>query len=50
MGRAIHTNLNARFNCDALKIAVFKNSWAAEKANTVMYCGMCLFEPAPENQ
>ncbi|KAI9592048.1 fumble-domain-containing protein [Syncephalis fuscata] len=46
MGRAIHTNLNARFNCDALKIAVFKNAWAAKKSDTVMYCGMCRFEPA----
>lgn len=29
MGRAIHTNLYARFSVDCLKIAVIKNSWLA---------------------
>lgn len=38
MGRVIHTNLNAKFNCDVLKVAVIKNRWLAncfgEKGDT----------------
>lgn len=29
MGRAVHTNLYARFCVDCLKVAVIKNSWLA---------------------
>ncbi len=35
MGRAIHTNYNAKFKCDSLKIAVLKNVWLAEKFGLV---------------
>ena len=31
MGRAIHTNYNARFKCDCLKVAVLKNQWLANR-------------------
>ena len=31
MGRAIHTNFNAKFKCDCLKVAVLKNHWLAER-------------------
>lgn len=31
MGRAIHTNFNAKFKCDCLKVAVLKNQWLAER-------------------
>ena len=31
MGRAVHTNFNAKFKCDSLKIAVLKNQWLAER-------------------
>ena len=31
MGRAIHTNYSAEFNCDSLKIAVLKNRWLAQR-------------------
>ncbi|KAI9174533.1 hypothetical protein LWI28_018667 [Acer negundo] len=31
MGRALHTNFNARFKCDALKLAMVKNQRLAEK-------------------
>jgi len=31
MGRAIHTNYDAKFRCDSLKIAVLKNAWLAER-------------------
>lgn len=27
MGRAIHTNLYAKFKCESLKVAVLKNRW-----------------------
>uniref|UniRef100_A0A7C9EM76 Pantothenate kinase 2 n=1 Tax=Opuntia streptacantha TaxID=393608 RepID=A0A7C9EM76_OPUST len=47
MGRAIHTNFNARFKCDALKLAMVKNQRLAEnllKGN--IYDCVCRFEPA----
>ncbi|CAF0848455.1 unnamed protein product [Brachionus calyciflorus] len=31
MGRAVHTNFDAKFKCDSLKSAVIKNKWLAEK-------------------
>jgi type II pantothenate kinase len=31
MGRAIHTNFDARFKCDCLKAAVIKNEWLANR-------------------
>uniref|UniRef100_F7B8R1 4'-phosphopantetheine phosphatase n=1 Tax=Xenopus tropicalis TaxID=8364 RepID=F7B8R1_XENTR len=31
MGRAIHTNYYASFQCESLKLAVIKNSWLAER-------------------
>ncbi|XP_020097282.1 pantothenate kinase 2 [Ananas comosus] len=47
MGRAIHTNLNARFKCDALKLAMVKNQRLAEKLfNGNIYDCICRFEPA----
>ena len=33
MGRAIHTNFNAKFNTNCLKIAVIKNRWLANRFN-----------------
>lgn len=30
MGRAVHTNLHARFKVDSLKFAVLKNEWLAK--------------------
>ncbi|KAK7291629.1 hypothetical protein RIF29_06933 [Crotalaria pallida] len=47
MGRALHTNLNARFKCDALKLAMVKNQRLAEnlvKGN--IYDCVCKYEPA----
>ncbi|CAL9054559.1 unnamed protein product [Musa banksii] len=49
MGRAIHTNLNAHFNCDALKLAMVKNQRLAEKLfNGNIYDCICRFEPGKE--
>ncbi|KAG0493514.1 hypothetical protein HPP92_004508 [Vanilla planifolia] len=45
MGRALHTNLNARFKCDALKLAMVKNQRLAEKLfNGNIYDCICRFE------
>ncbi|KAL2321835.1 hypothetical protein Fmac_026214 [Flemingia macrophylla] len=47
MGRALHTNLNARFRCDALKLAMVKNQRLAEKLiKGNIYDCICKFEPA----
>ncbi|KAF7073859.1 hypothetical protein CFC21_078786 [Triticum aestivum] len=46
MGRSLHTNLNARFKCDALKLAMVKNQRLAEKLfNGNIYDCICKFEP-----
>ncbi|KAI4336147.1 hypothetical protein L6164_014712 [Bauhinia variegata] len=47
MGRALHTNLNARFQCDALKLAMVKNQRLAEKLmKGNIYDCICKYEPA----
>ncbi|KAK7350623.1 hypothetical protein VNO77_09445 [Canavalia gladiata] len=47
MGRALHTNLNARFKCDALKLAMVKNQRLAEKlVKGTIYDCVCKYEPA----
>ncbi|KOM40410.1 pantothenate kinase 2-like [Vigna umbellata] len=46
MGRALHTNLNARFKCDALKLAMVKNQRLAEKlVKGDIYDCICKYEP-----
>eukprot|EP00268_Persea_americana_P033399 TRINITY_DN33076_c0_g2_i1.p1 TRINITY_DN33076_c0_g2~~TRINITY_DN33076_c0_g2_i1.p1 ORF type:complete len:161 (-),score=39.19 TRINITY_DN33076_c0_g2_i1:385-867(-) len=47
MGRALHTNFNARFKCDTLKLAMVKNQRLAEKLvqGNIFDC-VCRFEPA----
>ncbi|KAI4989239.1 hypothetical protein ZWY2020_036556 [Hordeum vulgare] len=46
MGRSLHTNLNACFKCDALKLAMVKNQRLAEKLfNGNIYDCICKFEP-----
>ena len=44
MGRAIHTNFNAKFAVDSLKIAVFKNPQVCKELGFQMYDGMIKFE------
>lgn len=47
MGRALHTNLNARFGCETLKLAVIKNRWLAKYlGGEAMFAVICKFEPA----
>ncbi|KAK9066476.1 hypothetical protein SSX86_013798 [Deinandra increscens subsp. villosa] len=47
MGRSLHTNYNARFKCDALKLAMVKNQRLAEKLiKGNIYDCVCRYEPA----
>ncbi|XP_065875851.1 pantothenate kinase 2 isoform X2 [Euphorbia lathyris] len=47
MGRSLHTNYNARFKCDALKLAMVKNQRLAEKLiKGKIYDCVCRYEPA----
>ncbi|KAL5747196.1 hypothetical protein ACOSP7_024194 [Xanthoceras sorbifolium] len=47
MGRALHTNFNAWFKCDALKLAMVKNQRLAEKLiKGNIYDCVCRYEPA----
>nr|AXY97828.1 Pantothenate kinase 2 [Populus tomentosa] len=47
MGRALHTNFNARFKCEALKLAMVKNQRLAEKLiEGNLYDCVCRYEPA----
>ncbi|KAI3504592.1 hypothetical protein L2E82_46491 [Cichorium intybus] len=47
MGRALHTNYNARFKCDTLKLAMVKNQRLAEKLiEGNIYDCVCRYEPA----
>jgi len=44
MGRAVHTNFTASFNCDALKVAVLKNKWLAQQLGGEMFSTMFKYE------
>ena len=44
MGRGVHTNFNAAFSCDTLKIAVLKNKWLANHLGGDMFSIMFKFE------
>ncbi|CAH9069588.1 unnamed protein product [Cuscuta epithymum] len=47
MGRALHTNFNAKFKCDALKLAMVKNQRLAERLiNGNIYDCVCRYEAA----
>ncbi|KAK1363099.1 Pantothenate kinase 2 [Heracleum sosnowskyi] len=47
MGRSLHTNYNAKFKCDALKLAMVKNQRLAEKLiKGNIYDCVCRYEPA----
>lgn len=45
MGRALHTNLNARFDCETLKLAVVKNKWLAQRLGGDTFAVICKYEP-----
>ncbi|KAK7864512.1 hypothetical protein R5R35_003123 [Gryllus longicercus] len=44
MGRALHTNLEAKFTCECLKLAVIKNRWLAARLGGDMYSVMCSYK------
>lgn len=51
MGRAIHTNLHARFKCDTLKLAMIKTARLAVKLfGGSLYDCMCSFTPGLQQQ
>ena len=44
MGRAVHTNLYAKFSCESLRIAVIKNQWLAKKLGGEMFAVIFKYE------
>lgn len=48
MGRALHTNLKAKFTCECLKVAVIKNRWLATRLGGDMFSVLCKYE-CPNN-
>ena len=42
--RAIHTNYNAKFTCDSIKLAVIKNRWLAQRLGGDMYSVVFRYE------
>jgi type II pantothenate kinase len=45
MGRALESNYNAAFNCDALKLAMIKDAFVARWLGGALYDVVCRFEP-----
>lgn len=48
MGRAVHTNLDAQFQCETLKVAVIKNRWLANRLGGDMYAVLFKYESPNE--
>ncbi|XP_077987718.1 4'-phosphopantetheine phosphatase-like [Glandiceps talaboti] len=46
MGRAVHTNFDAKFTCESLKLAVLKNKWLANRLGGDIFSVMCKYEKA----
>merc|ERR550539_852125 len=44
MGRAVHTNYYANFNCECLKVAVLKNRWLAKRLGGEMFAVVFKYE------
>ncbi|XP_052864917.1 4'-phosphopantetheine phosphatase [Anopheles cruzii] len=44
MARALHTNLNAKFLCEAFKLAVVKNEWLAKRLGGETFSVVCKYE------
>lgn len=49
MARALHTNLNAKFKCETLKLAVVKNKWLANRLGGDTFSIICKYE-SPMNK
>ncbi|XP_065296776.1 4'-phosphopantetheine phosphatase [Dermacentor albipictus] len=50
MGRAVHTNLEARFRCEAIKAAVIKNHWLAQRLGGAMFSVIFRYETPESHQ
>ena len=50
MGRAIHTNLYAKFKCECLKVAVLKNRWLAQRLGGEMFAVIFKYEKGASNE
>ena len=35
--RAVHTNYDAKFTCESIKLAVIKNRWLAQRLHSVVF-------------
>lgn len=46
MGRAVHTNIDAKFVCDSFKLATIKNRWLAKRLGGDMFSVVCKYEKA----
>ncbi|XP_060516884.1 4'-phosphopantetheine phosphatase [Cylas formicarius] len=46
MARAIHTNLDAKFTVDSIKMAVLKNEWLAKSLGATQFAVIFRYEPA----
>lgn len=46
MARALHTNLNAKFKCETLKLLVVKNKWWANRLGGDTFSVICKYEPS----
>ena len=46
MGRAVETNLHAKFTVDTLKIALIKDEMVAKRRGGKMFDTICRFDPA----
>ncbi|XP_054271885.1 4'-phosphopantetheine phosphatase isoform X2 [Macrosteles quadrilineatus] len=44
MGRAVHTNLDTKFTCESLRLAVIKNRWLANRLGGPMFSVICKYE------
>ncbi|KAK3096188.1 hypothetical protein FSP39_024183 [Pinctada imbricata] len=49
MGRAVHTNFNAAFSCEVLKVAVIKNKWLANRLGGDMFSVMFKYDASRES-
>ncbi|CAH2068787.1 unnamed protein product, partial [Iphiclides podalirius] len=47
MGRALHTNFNARLSVDSLKLAVVKNAWLAQRLGGPLFSVIFIYEDKP---
>lgn len=44
MGRILHTNLNSKFKCESLKLAVIKNDFLASRLGGNLFDAICKYE------